>query len=89
MGPCISQIINRECAGQAPWMCPDDETKEFWIEKFLRLLKPHGDLVDVISVHSYPYWPGDIGGGKKRGYINNMVFEETSLWKKIKAYLGF
>ena len=72
MGPCNSQIVHKECAGKDPWLCQKEE-HEYWVQKFLRLVSAQGDLVDVISFHSYPFWPGDAG------YEAGRAFETTKL----------
>lgn len=66
LGPTTAQVEHRECIGQSPWLCNqydkngellDDPKHEDWIKKFLRLMAQEGDLIDGISVHSYPYYP--------------------------------
>ncbi len=58
LGPCPSQIVHKECPDQSPWLCQDTDN-EYWMQKFLRLYSKKGDLLDGISFHSYPFWPGD------------------------------
>ena len=58
LGPCPAQIVHKECPDKSPWLCQKDEN-EYWIQKFLRLFSKKGDLLDGISFHSYPFWPGD------------------------------
>lgn len=58
LGPCPAQIVHKECPDKSPWLCQKEEN-EYWIQKFLRLFSKKGDLLDGISFHSYPYWPGD------------------------------
>lgn len=75
LGPCISQLVSRECPGKQAWECERSEN-EHWIEKFLRLVSKKGDLVDGLSFHSYPFWPGD------QGYSAERAFATVDLWKK-------
>ena len=70
LGPVVAQIDDRECPGKEPWLCNkydkngelmDDPQHDDWVRKFLRLYSKHGDLLDGISVHSYPYYPRWLG----------------------------
>lgn len=66
LGPVIAQIDDRECPGKQPWLCnqydskgniKDDPTHPDWVKKFLAEFSRQGDLLDGLSVHSYPYYP--------------------------------
>ncbi len=82
-GPCIAQLVHKECPDKSPWLCQKDEN-EYWIQKFLRLVAKEGDLIDVLSVHSYPFWPGE------QGYDANRAFESIGLWKEwLPKYQGW
>jgi hypothetical protein len=70
LGPITAQIDNKECVGKSPWLCNkydkngellDDPEHDDWIRKFLRLYSKEGDLLDGVSVHSYPYYPRWLG----------------------------
>jgi hypothetical protein len=70
LGPVTAQIDDHECPGKQPWLCnqytdkgelKDDPLHEDWIKKFLRLYAQQGDLLDGMSVHSYPYYPRWLG----------------------------
>ena len=70
LGPVTAQIDDHECPGKQPWLCNnysatgelmDDPLHEDWIKKFLRLYAQQGDLLDGLSVHSYPYYPRWLG----------------------------
>ncbi|HET9869712.1 MAG TPA: carboxypeptidase regulatory-like domain-containing protein, partial [bacterium] len=57
MGPCPAQVENRERKEGEPWLAAADSP--WWVEKFLEECGPY---VDVVSVHSYPYWSNDSDG---------------------------
>ncbi len=54
MGPTVAQLGNRERKEGAPWLAP--ETALWWDGE---LLKRCGPYVDMISLHTYPYWSND------------------------------
>jgi hypothetical protein len=54
MGPTTAQLGNRERKEGAPWLAP--VTAPWWDEE---LLKRCGPYVDVVSLHTYPYWSND------------------------------
>jgi hypothetical protein len=54
MGPVPAQVENHERKEGQPWLAP--QTAPWWVEKFLEECSPY---VDVVSVHSYPYWSND------------------------------
>jgi hypothetical protein len=54
MGPTTAQLGNRERKEGAPWLAP--VTALWWDEE---LLKRCGPYVDVVSLHTYPYWSND------------------------------
>ncbi len=54
MGPCPAQVENHERKEGSPWLA--DQAAPWWVEKFLEECGPY---VDVVSVHSYPYWSND------------------------------
>jgi hypothetical protein len=54
MGPCPAQVEERERKEGEPWLAA--ETSPWWVEKFLEECGPY---VDVVSVHSYPYFNND------------------------------
>jgi len=57
MGPTPAQVENRERKEGEPWLAAADSP--WWVEKFLEECGPY---VDVVSVHSYPYWSNDSDG---------------------------
>jgi hypothetical protein len=54
MGPAVAQVENHERKEGSPWLAP--ASAPWWVEKFLEECGPY---VDVVSVHSYPYWSND------------------------------
>jgi alpha-L-arabinofuranosidase len=54
MGPTVAQVENHERKAGQPWLA--SQTDPWWVEKFLEECGPY---VDVVSVHSYPYWVND------------------------------
>jgi|GEM_PF-705708 len=54
MGPVPAQVENHERKAGQPWLA--SQTDPWWVEKFLEECAPY---VDVVSVHSYPYWVND------------------------------
>ncbi len=54
MGPTPAQVENHERKEGAPWLAP--ASAPWWVERFLEKCGPY---VDVVSVHSYPYWSND------------------------------
>jgi hypothetical protein len=54
MGPTVAQLGNHERKEGAPWLAP--ETAPWWDGE---LLKRCGPYVDMISLHTYPYWSND------------------------------
>jgi alpha-L-arabinofuranosidase len=54
MGPACAQVENHERKEGAPWLAP--ESAPWWPDRFLEKCGPY---VDVVSVHSYPYWSND------------------------------
>jgi hypothetical protein len=68
LGPVTAQIVDKECPGKNPWECnkyvngeqADDPETPDYVQKFLQLYAKQGDLLDGLSFHSYPYWPGDV-----------------------------
>lgn len=54
MGPTIAQVENHERKEGSPWLAA--ASSPWWVEKFL---EECGSYVDVVSVHSYPYWSND------------------------------
>ncbi|MGH7739423.1 MAG: sugar-binding protein [bacterium] len=54
MGPTPAQVENRERKAGEPWLAAADSP--WWVERFLEECGPY---VDVVSVHSYPYWSND------------------------------
>ena len=54
MGPDVAQLGNRERKEGAPWLAP--ESAPWWDGE---VLKRCGPYVDVISLHTYPYWSND------------------------------
>ena len=68
MGPTVAQVQNHERKEGSPWLAP--ETAPWWVEKFLQECGPY---VDVVSVHSYPYWSNDSDGN---------LLAKTSLWSE-------
>jgi hypothetical protein len=68
MGPAISQMDIRERKEGSPWLAAADSP--WWVEKFLEECGPY---VDVVSVHSYPYWSNDSDGN---------LMAKTSLWSE-------
>lgn len=54
MGPAVAQVENHERKEGSPWLAA--ATSPWWVEKFL---EESGPYVDVVSVHSYPYWSND------------------------------
>lgn len=66
LGPVIAQIDDPDCPGKHPWECnqylPNGDVKPDpmhpnWVKKFLELYSKKGDLLDGVSVHSYPFYP--------------------------------
>ena len=51
VGPCVAQLGNRQRAEGSPWLAGDDAP--WWDGEFLKKCAPY---VDVISLHTYPYW---------------------------------
>lgn len=68
MGPTPAQVENRQRKEGSPWLAPADAP--WWVEEFLKLCAPY---VDVVSVHSYPYWSND----SDRNLLNS-----TKLWSE-------
>ena len=68
MGPTPAQVQNHERKEGSPWLAP--ETSPWWVEGFLEKC---GDYVDVVSVHSYPYWSND---------SDSNLLSKTSLWSE-------
>lgn len=54
MGPTVAQVENHERKEGSPWLAAASDP--WWVEKFLEECGPY---VDVVSVHSYPYWSND------------------------------
>jgi hypothetical protein len=54
MGPSEAELEDRERKEGQPWLAP--QASPWWVEKFLEECGPY---VDVVSVHSYPYWLND------------------------------
>jgi hypothetical protein len=82
LGPVTAQIDDRECPGKHPWECnqydatgqlKDDPAHRDWAEKFLDLYSKQGDLLDGLSVHSYPYYPKWLG-------------QATDVWAPAQAF---
>ncbi len=69
MGPTIAHEDSRERKEGSPWLASPDSP--WWVEKFLEECGPY---VDVISVHSYPYWSNDSDGN---------LLAKTALWSQI------
>ena len=78
MGPTPAQFQNHERKEGSPWLAP--ETAPWWVERFLEKCGPY---VDVVSVHSYPYWSND---------SDSNLLSKTSLWAeyipKIRAAIA-
>ena len=68
MGPTIAQVDNRERKEGSPWLAP--ATAPWWVEGFLEKC---GAYVDVVSVHSYPYWSND---------SDSNLLSKTSIWSE-------
>lgn len=68
MGPTPAQFQNHERKEGAPWLAP--ETAPWWVERFLEKCGPY---VDVVSVHSYPYWSND---------SDSNLLSKTALWSE-------
>ncbi len=68
MGPTPAQFQNHERKEGSPWLAP--ETAPWWVEGFLEKC---GAYVDVVSVHSYPYWSND---------SDSNLLSKTSLWSE-------
>ena len=68
MGPVPAQVQNHERKEGSPWLAP--ETSPWWVEGFLEKC---GSYVDVVSVHSYPYWSND---------SDSNLLSKTSLWSE-------
>ncbi len=68
MGPAIAQVDNRERKEGSPWLASADSP--WWVEKFLEECGPY---VDVVSVHSYPYWSND---------SDSNLLSKTSIWSE-------
>lgn len=65
LGPVVAQIDDPECPGQHPWECNKydaggnvipNAAHPNWVKKFLELYARQGDLLDGVSVHSYPFY---------------------------------
>ena len=54
MGPTSAQVENRQRKEGSPWLA--DPNAPWWISTFLQKCGPY---VDVVSVHTYPYWNND------------------------------
>ncbi len=78
MGPTPAQFQNHERKEGSPWLAP--ETAPWWVEGFLEKCGPY---VDVVSVHTYPYWSND---------SDSNLLSKTSLWAeyipKIRAAIA-
>jgi alpha-L-arabinofuranosidase len=68
MGPTPAQFQNHERKEGSPWLAP--ETAPWWVEGFLEKCGPY---VDVVSVHSYPYWSND---------SDSNLLAKTTLWSE-------
>ncbi len=66
MGPTPAQFQNHERKEGSPWLAP--ETAPWWVERFLEECGPY---VDVVSIHTYPYWSND---------SDSNLLSKTSLW---------
>src|SRR3984957_7418489 len=69
MGPTTAHEDSRERKEGSPWLASPDSP--WWVERFLEECGPY---VDVISVHSYPYWSNDSDGN---------LLAKTALWSQI------
>ncbi len=54
MGPTVAQLGNRQRAEGSPWLAGADAP--WWDGEFLKRCGPY---VDVVSLHTYPYWSND------------------------------
>lgn len=68
MGPAVAQVQNHERKEGSPWLAP--ESAPWWVERFL---EKSGPYVDVVSVHSYPYWSND---------SDSNLLSKTSIWSE-------
>ncbi len=91
LGPVVAQIDDPECPGQHPWECNhydakgnviDDPNHPNWVKKFLRLYAKQGDLLDGVSVHSYPYYPRWLGQSTD-------VWDPTQAFSKVPKLLPY
>ena len=82
LGPCPAQIVHKECPDQSPWLCQKTEN-EYWMQKFLRLFSKKGDLLDGISFHSYPFWPGEpaVWDAKAAFATPALLHQYMPMWK--------
>ncbi len=69
MGPTTAHEDSRQRKEGSPWLASPDSP--WWVERFLEECGPY---VDVVSVHSYPYWSNDSDGN---------LLSKTSLWSGI------
>lgn len=78
MGPTPAQFTNHERKEGSPWLAP--ETAPWWVEGFLEKCGPY---VDVLSIHTYPYWSND---------SDSNLLSKTALWAeyipKIRAAIA-
>ncbi len=68
MGPACAQVSNRERKEGSPWLATD--ASPWWVEKFL---EECGAYVDVVSVHTYPYWNND---------SDSALLSKENLWQE-------
>ncbi len=68
MGPVCAQVNDHQQLEGEPWLAKPNSP--WWVSQFLKKCAPY---VNVVSVHSYPYWPND---------SDQNLLSKISLWSK-------